>query len=141
MADIVTKDELRIIHSELEGWSLQDTHQGKFDSQFAASWGGQPLRTVLWEKWNKNGAFRAARERNRIFYDTYAATIADLPNRPTKAQLDEALTKLAVEAQKVEAANAKLAEVQAQAQNNPDTQLLNETGSWLSKLVKRLFGG
>ena len=106
-----------------------------------SSWGGHALREVLWEKWNKNGNFRAVRERNRIFYDTYASVIADLPNRPTKAQLDDALAKLAAEAQKVEAANAKVADLQAQVQANPDTILLDQSGGWLSKLWARLFGG
>ena len=141
MADIVTTDELRIIHSELEGWPLVETHQGKYDAQFNASWGGQPLRTVLWDKWNKNANYRAVRERNRIFYDTYAQVIADLPNRPTKAQLDEALAKLADEAKKVEAANAKVAELEKQVKENPDTVLLDQSGGWLKQLWARLFGG
>lgn len=68
VATKVTKETLRMIHSEMEGWPLAETHAGKFDAAFWASWGGHDLEEVLWEKWNKNGPFRATRERNRIFY-------------------------------------------------------------------------
>lgn len=62
MATKVTKETLRMIHSEMEGWPFQEVHAGKFDGQFWASWGGQDLEAAMWEKWNKNGNYRNERE-------------------------------------------------------------------------------
>jgi len=138
----VTTPLLRIIHSEMEGWDLDRTHRGEYDAAFNASWGGADLEAVIWEKWNKNGPFRAQRERNRKFYDQYASVIADLPNRPTKAQLDEALAKLAAEAKKVEKANAEAeaarkALLEEQANKSEDTELIEEGKGFFTKLLKR----
>ena len=98
MADIVTTDELRIIHSEMEGWPLHETHQGKFDGQFNASWGGQPLRTVLWDKWNKNDGWRVTRQNALAYYGTKAANdalVADLRKQlaDTTKQYQDLLAK------------------------------------------------
>lgn len=122
----------RIVHSEMEGWPFDETHAGKFDGQFAAAWGGRDLVEMIWEKWNKNGAFRAERERNRKFYATYSGVVGELSSRPSKAELEDALAKL-------EQANKAL--VEEQAKKSEDTVLLDETGNWLQKLIKRLFGG
>jgi hypothetical protein len=142
MATKVTTPLLRIIHSEMEGWDLDRTHKGEYDAAFNASWGGADLEAVIWEKWNKNGPFRAQRERNRKFYDQYASVIADLPNRPTKAQLDEALAKLAAEAKKVEKANAEAeaarkALLEEQANKSEDSKLIEEGKGFFTKLLKR----
>lgn len=67
-------------------------------------------------------------------YDELAKQVSELSTRPTKADLDAVVTNLKLSQEKV-------SELEKQVQDNPDTQLLNESGSWLSKLFNRLFKG
>lgn len=142
----VTTAVNRIIHTEMEGWPYQETHAGKFDKQLEAAWNGRDLEEMIWSKWNQDGAFREARERNRLFYEKYASVIDELGSRPTKAQYDEAMAKLAAEAGKVEAANKKADEAlekakQLEAQKTEDSKLLDEGSgvfAWITKLFNRI---
>lgn len=132
MADIVTTDELRIIHSELEGWPLADTHAGKFDAQFNASWGGQPLRTVLWDKWNKDGDWRNLRQTALDYYATKAANdalVADLRKQlaDTTKQYQDLLAKPPVASGGID---------QATKDTIIDT---NTKVSWLQNLLTKIF--
>lgn len=104
VATKVTKETLRMIHSEMEGWPLAETHAGKFDAAFWASWGGQDLEAVMWEKWNKNGKWRESREANRIFFEQNSALLEELKKNPTKAQYEEVVAKMKAEQAKAEAA-------------------------------------
>lgn len=67
-------------------------------------------------------------------YDVLAKQVQELSARPTKAELEAITNQLKASADRV-------AELEKQVQDNPDTQLLNESGSWLSKLFNRLFKG
>ncbi len=67
-------------------------------------------------------------------YDVLAKSVQELSARPTKAELEAITNQLKASADRV-------AELEKQVQDNPDTQLLNESGSWLSKLFNRLFKG
>ena len=67
-------------------------------------------------------------------YDSLAKQVADLSARPTKEQLQAVVDQFS-------ASQAKVAELEAKIKENPDTQLLDEGGSWLSKIIKRLLGG
>lgn len=67
-------------------------------------------------------------------YDVIAKQVQELSARPTKAELEAITNQLKASADRV-------AELEKQVQDNPDTQLLNESGSWLSKLFNRLFKG
>lgn len=127
---------LRIIHTEMEGWPYERTHNGEFDAAFNASWGNSNLEDVMWEKWNKNGPWRAQREANRIFFEQNSTLLDTLKANPTKAQYDEVVQQMKAEQAKVEAANKALAE--AQAKSTEDTELLNTGSSFLKKLLKRL---
>lgn len=125
---------LRIIHSEMEGWDYEKTHRGDFDAQFLASWGGANLVDVIWEKWNKNAPFRNNRERNRKFYEQYAAIVGELGSRPTNAQYAEALEKLKVESDKVlkaqsEAEAARQLLLEEQAKKTQDSKDMDEASS------------
>lgn len=90
VADVTTTvEEMRIIHTEEEGWPLHETHQGKYDAQFMASWGGHGLREMVWEKWNKNGNWRNTRQAALDYYGTKAANdklIQDLKNQVFQQQ-------------------------------------------------------
>lgn len=148
MATKVDTPLLRIIHTEMEGWPLAETHAGKFDAAFNASWGGANLSDVIWEKWNKNGPFREQRERNRIFFENNSALLDELKKNPTKAQYDEVITKMKEEqakAQKAadEAEATRLALAAEQANKSQDTKLIEEGKplfAWLTKLINRLKG-
>ncbi len=138
------RDPIRVISSEVKGWDFNAVHQGVWDAREVNAWKGRPWRDFIMQGWNEGAAFRNERERNRIFYQQYASVIADLPNRPTKAQLDEAMAKLADEAKKVEKANAEAeaarkALAETEAKKSEDTVLLDETGNWLGKLIKRIW--
>lgn len=72
------------------------------------------------------------------------AQVNDLNTRPTKAQLDTLKAQVSELSSNVELANVKaenaLKELkEAQAKQSEDTKLLDEAGSWLTKLFNRLF--
>lgn len=98
----------------------------------AAQWNGRPPADAL--KVLRDSPEWQANARKVKDYDVLAKSVQELSTRPTKSELEAITNQLKASADKVSA-------LEAQVQNNPDTQLLNETGSWLSKLVKRLFGG
>lgn len=77
----VGTNENRIIHSEMEGWPYVETHAGKFDEQFDASWGGRPVKEMFYEKWDKNGAWRTRREAALKFYDKYKEEVPKMEAR------------------------------------------------------------
>ena len=43
--------ELRIGHSEIGGWPLNETHRGDFDSKFLAAWKGKPWKKFVFQQW------------------------------------------------------------------------------------------
>lgn len=72
------------------------------------------------------------------------AQVNDLNTRPTKAQLEALQGKLNEMGTSIDLANKKaenaLKELkEAQAKQSEDTKLLDEAGSWLTKLFNRLF--
>jgi hypothetical protein len=81
----VTRDTLRMIHTEMEGWPYHETHAGKYDAQFNASWGGADLEAVMWEKWNKNGAWRDMRVAAIDYYNNVKPSV----EKQVKSQMDQ----------------------------------------------------
>jgi len=67
-------------------------------------------------------------------YDALAKQVSELSARPTKAELDSVVTNLKLSQEKV-------AELEKQVQNNPDTVLIDEGKNWLQKLIARFTGG
>lgn len=63
-------------------------------------------------------------------YDILTQQVAELSARPTKAELDAIVTNLKLSQEKV-------AELEAQVKENPDTILIDEGKSWLQKLIAR----
>lgn len=148
----VTKEYARMLHSEMEGWDLDKTHRGEYDKLFMDAWGGQPIENLLWQKWNTNGAFRAARERNRKFYEQYANIIDGLSARPTKEELQKALDQIKVEAEK-----ARKAEAEAETERAKAAEAMLEAGKlraekeqavntgnlftrWIGDLINKIAG-
>jgi len=132
----VTRETLRMIHSEMEGWPLVRTHNGEFDSQFWASWGGQDLEAVMWEKWNKNAPWRNRRQAALDFYDQYQASIGELKGRPSqeewnkiKSEMEEANRKMAEATALADQRAKDLAE--EQAKRTEDTKTLDQGASAL----------
>jgi len=128
----VTIEVLRIVHSEMEGWPLKDTHEGKFDSQFMGSWGGTETNDFVYKKWVQNGKFRATRENWRIFYEKYGPQIDELMSRPTKQVHDQIVQ------QNIDLA-ARNKELEAQlALQSDDTKNLNALGVALRWFITRV---
>ena len=63
-------------------------------------------------------------------YDTLAKQVSELSTRPTKAELDAVVTNLKLSQEKV-------AELEKQVKDNPDTQLIDEGKNWIQKLIER----
>lgn len=70
-------------------------------------------------------------------YDVLAKQVTELSARPTKAELENITNQLKVSSDKVAELERKVAE--EQAKKSEDSQLLDEGGSWLSKIIARLF--
>lgn len=136
VATKATRETLRMIHSEMEGWPLVDTHNGKFDAQFWASWGGQDLEPIMWEKWNKNAPWRNLRQTALDFYAQYGSSIGELKGRPSQEEWDKMRAEMQVAEQKMKDAIA-LADQRAkdlaaeQAKRTEDTKTLDQGASAL----------
>lgn len=70
-------------------------------------------------------------------YDVLAKSVQELSARPTKAELEAITNQLKASADRV----AVLEQEVIAAQNKPseDSELLDQTGNWLTKLIARLF--
>lgn len=140
MPSKVNRDLNRIIHSEMEGWDYRKVHNGDFDETFKG-WNGTDLEAMIWSKWNQNAPFREARERNRLFFEKYNSVIGELSARPTKAEYEAALARIAEEAAKAEAANKAAEEAKKQGGISPeDSAAIKETLS-ITKWIKEKLGG
>ena len=138
MATKVTKETLRMIHSEMEGWPFQEVHAGKFDAQFMASWGGQDLEAAMWEKWNKNGAYRNEREAALDFWRNKKAAL-----EAKVKDFDAVVTdrdKLAGQVQELTKKVADLTKQYQDALNKPneDSKLIDETVVQAKKWWQRI---
>jgi len=132
-----TMTTLRIAHSEIGGWDLQKSHNGSLDALFQGAAGNKEVNQFIYEQWQAGTPYREVKQRQADFYNKYNKLVGELEARPTKAQLEEVATKLAVESAKV--AKAEEALKAEQAKKSEDTVLLDEAGSWFTKLFNRLF--
>lgn len=66
-------------------------------------------------------------------YETLAKQVQELSARPTKVEL-EAITN------QLKTSSDKVAELERQVKENPDTVLIDEGKNWLQKLIARLGG-
>lgn len=110
--DVITPDKvdvLRIGHSEIGGWDMNDTHSGKNDKIYLDAWNGKPEASFIRAQWQAGEAFRNARQAKAAFYDTWASKVGELSTRPTKAELDALNVALKASHQAVIDAEAKLA--------------------------------
>ena len=130
MATKVTKETLRMIHSEMEGWPYQDVHAGKYDAQFWGSWGGQDLEACMWEKWNKNGAYRNEREAALDYWRNKKKGVED----QVKSQQDQ-ITKQAAE---ITSLKAQIVELGKQPVVTEDSVLIDETVKQAKKWWQRI---
>lgn len=140
MAQTITDGDtiqLRIINSEVKGWDRNEVHSGKFDTREINAWRGQPWGKFVQQGWDEGVAYRALKDKHAAFYNKYVSLVGDLEARPTKEQLTALQTQLTKEAEKVAKAEAALKD--AQAKQSEDTILLDNAGSWLTKLFNRLF--
>lgn len=134
----VTKETLRMIHSEMEGWPFQEVHAGKFDAQFWASWGNADLEACMWEKWNKNGAYRNEREAALDFWRNKKTAL-----EARVKDFDAVVTdrdKLAGQVQELTKKVADLTKQYQDALNKPneDSKLIDETVGQAKKWWQRI---
>jgi hypothetical protein len=139
MATKVTKETLRMIHSEMEGWPYNDVHAGKFDAQFAASWGGKDLEACMWEKWNKNGAWRNEREAALDYWRNKKKSAEDQV-KSQQIQIDKQAAEIAsLKAQIVELGKQPVVTEDQAAQVVAET--LKPAASFWSKVWAIIKGG
>lgn len=132
--------QARILAEGILGRDRNFTHSGGGDGDLQANHAGKDLTNeYLQGLWQSGEAIAAANKRaaQEAFFNKYQKLIGDLESRPTKAQLEEVATKLAAESAKV--AKAEEALKAEQAKKSEDTVLLDEAGSWFTKLFNRLL--
>lgn len=100
-------------------------------------WTNRDWKDVFYGIFN-SGEWQARNDQRlaqKAFYDKYVNTIKELESRPTKAQLDELLTKLDAEAKKVEQAEAK---AKALEQDKAESVAVgNSFIQWIGSLFKK----
>lgn len=131
---IESRDSMRVINSEVKGWNFEATHKGEYDAREIAAWSGRPWTQHILQAWAEGTNFRQARNQKMRDYDILAKQVQELSARPTKAELEAITSQLKASADKV-------AELEKQVKENPDTVLLDQSGGWLKQLWARLFGG
>lgn len=131
------RDPIRVISSEVKGWDFDQVHKGTWDAREIAAWKGRPWTQFIMQGWNEGAGWRAVRQQKMRDYDVLAKQVTELSARPTKAELENITNQLKVSSDKVAELERKVAE--EQAKKSEDSQLLDEGGSWLSKIIARLF--
>lgn len=140
MAEKVSLDSAKILTNGILRRDTQVVHSGGTDADLRANHVGRDLSNgYIMELWSSKEAQAgvAFEAQLKTFYNKYSKLVGELEARPTKAQLDEVISKLQVEMDKV--AKAEEALKAEQAKKTEDTVLLDEAGSWFTKLFNRLF--
>lgn len=135
-----TLSSARILAETILGRDRAATHAGKGDADLIANHVGKELtEQYIYGLWTSGeaSAYVRDKEAKAAFYNKYVNQVAELGSRPTKAELDAVNAKLAAEAAKVAKAEAALKA--EQEKKSEDTVLLDEAGSWFTKLFNRLF--
>lgn len=124
--EVITKDDaglLRIGHSEIGGWDLTKTHNGDYDQLFLNAWQGHPVKEFIWAQWKAGEPYRAAKAaQDRAIKDLSAKineqnqVITDImtDKNATKAQLQEAIGKLADLNSQLATAHDKITDLEKQ---------------------------
>lgn len=138
--DMIEKEnyaQLRVVNSEVKGWDVHQTHSGAFDAREIAAWTGQPWVKFIQQAWEEGEGYRTQKALWQSFYNQYKDIVGELSKRPTTAELQAVVKKLAEAEKQAQAAAEEAARLKLE--QTEDTQLLNEAGSWLQKLFNRLF--
>jgi hypothetical protein len=101
----------------------------------AAQWNGRSPADAL--KVLRDSSEWQANARKLKDYDALAKSVQELSARPTKAELENITNQLKASAERVAVLEQEV--IAAQNKPNEDTELLDQTGNWLSKLIARLF--
>lgn len=135
--DMITandRDPIRVISSEVKGWDFDQVHKGTWDSREVAAWTGRRWHDFIMQGWVEGAAFRAARNQKMRDYDVLVKQLAD---SKTKAEYEAVAAQAKVSAERVAELEKQIVEIQNKP--NEDSELLDQTGNWLSKLIARLF--
>lgn len=101
---------LRIINSDIKGWDPVAVNAGKMDASELAYWKGKSIREHIDLAVQEGAAYRALKEKQKAFYDTWNAKVAELSARPTKAELEALNASLLKASKKVQETEALLEE-------------------------------
>ena len=123
-------DVLRIGHSEIGGWDLNEVHAGKYDKLFVDTYRGKSVSYFIRKQWENGGDWRAKRVAALNYYAQKPTNDAALKAATDKvAELGKAID---IKQKEIDRLNAQL------AVQSDDTKLLNGFGEWLTKLIARL---
>lgn len=116
---------------------LTALHRPAESAGAAGQWNGRTLRDALIVL-RSTPEWQATDVKVKNF-DALQSKVAELSKNPTKAELQTVVDQLAEAQKEVQKAQEEVAKVKAD--KSADTELLDQSGTWLSKLIKRLFGG
>lgn len=132
--EMITKDDiglLRIGHSEIGGWDLNQTHAGAYDKLFTDAWVGKPVKDFIWAQWTAGASYRNAKEALKRRVAELEAAIGGSKAEVLAAQkaVADANAKVAAETAKATEAGKKVLELEAQRRAD------EEAGkSWLRRI-------
>jgi hypothetical protein len=141
-------DVVRIGHSEIGGWDMNDTHSGKNDKIYMDAWKGKAIGSFIRAQWQAGATFRSVRQAQADFYKTWCAKVGELSTNPSKAELKALQDALVAEQQKVTETEAKLAEelakppevvTQTITHNVPAPLTWKTVAPWIAEQFKRLI--
>ncbi len=120
---LITKNDaapMRVINSEVKGWDFNSTHSGAQDTRELNAWVGQPWVKHIMQAWGEGGWYRELKNKQAAFYNQYVNIIGELSARPTQAELQVAVQKLADASVMVDKAQARANAAEAKSQELAD---------------------
>lgn len=146
MAEATSLGTARILAEKILGRDGGPTHAGAFDADLNANHTNKPLSNdYIFKLWTSPEAAAASKAQaaKDEFYRTYKDQIAELSNRPTKAQLEALGQALQAEQAKVAEAEKALEEAKKQGGISPeDSAAIKETNAIVKAIrsfLERIF--
>ena len=139
VADKTNLNTARILSAAILHRDYNAVHQGKADGDLNANHVNKDLTNgYIFNLFSspEAQAGEALEQKQIAFWNKYNKLVGELEARPTKAQLEEVVAKLAAESEKVAKAEAALKEAQENAQQLVDEQSV--VTSFVSRTIERV---
>jgi len=134
------EDILRIIASEVKGWDFKSTHNGSLDDREMNAWKGRDFRQFIREAWAEGAWYRTLKTKQSNLQTVVDTLNKELGDRPTKAQLAEALAKMQAETDKaLKAEEARLYAMKLAEEASAKYEAEKAAKSEDTKLLDNLF--